>query len=256
MWLFLIIKKTGILISGGNGFLAAMSDRGITLWKITDIAIVTGSPVIINTTIVVSCVIYKEHPGVVAFDLLTGTYLWMIRTPARLNSPIEVDGKIAYASSEIDPVFGIQSPGIYILDGFDLKFTKLSENVDCLGGEVKKPNSSTDSIKYIGQYDNTADCKLGCEAAFRNTTSFTYYDTTYVKPAWVQGCYCRTDGKWMSQPITGATSGFWEPPGVEHFFSWPTSMLYFNLLQKKKKKKKATTSNMQLKKQILGGPVL
>eukprot|EP01060_Flectonema_neradi_P036731 TRINITY_DN7157_c0_g1_i1.p1 TRINITY_DN7157_c0_g1~~TRINITY_DN7157_c0_g1_i1.p1 ORF type:complete len:897 (+),score=144.08 TRINITY_DN7157_c0_g1_i1:220-2910(+) len=224
--------NTGILVSGGNGFLSAESDEGINIWMINEIAIVDNPPVIVNTTIVVSCTKYKGSTGVVAFDLITGTFLWMIKTPSQLNAPIEFGGKIAYASSGNGPVVGIQPPGIYVLNGFDLTLTVQLNNTDCLGGEIKKPKESTKDIQYIGQFDNSNDCKVGCEASFRNTTAYNYYGKGYAHSEWIGGCYCRTDGQWTTQNVTGAASGCWTPPEIEHVVLWPSNTFWSSAAEK------------------------
>mmetsp|Transcript_34287 Transcript_34287/g.79254 ORF Transcript_34287/g.79254 Transcript_34287/m.79254 type:complete len:919 (-) Transcript_34287:403-3159(-) len=103
-------------------------------------------------------------------------YTWMFEVGDEVEPPVEVDTWAIHRAS------------------------------NAVSGLVPSPGSSTDSVSYLGDFDDMDACWAACNTT-TNCGSFTFHEPTFPVPEWANGCYAITDGSWQDDTEEHVVSG-------------------------------------------------
>jgi len=82
----------------------------------------------------------------------------------------------------------------------------LYPHTNAVSGQVPSPKTSTDSVTYLGDFDDLDGCWSACNASSA-CGSFAYHEATFPDPDWSTGCYAIVDGSWQDVTQANVVSG-------------------------------------------------
>ena len=98
---------------------------------------------------------------------------------------------------------------------------KIYRNTNTVSGLVpgNTPKSSSDTIKYLGEFDSSQACWAACNASSFGCPAWAWHSPEFDDPQWRRQCYSRLDGGFDDVPQQGIESA-WGPHSIGGGFAF------------------------------------
>ena len=83
----------------------------------------------------------------------------------------------------------------------------VSEGENNIFGKIDTPKTSSDTVKYLGEFKTATECWAACNATkIAKCEDWTWHHPTFPQPEWASQCYFTVGGEWSPTPQPLITS--------------------------------------------------